>query len=65
MMQTVIRANCDVCGEVELGPDDLMIVRLPPEGDHYVFACCDGMQTRPANKKAVAVLLVAGVGVVG
>lgn len=62
MSETVIRANCDVCGEVELSQDDIILVRRPgrDRSDGYAFVCCDGVQVRPANKKVVAVLLVAG-----
>ncbi len=61
---TTIKTTCDLCGDVELGPDDLAL-ELDPTGKTgvYRFSCpeCDVLQRRPANARVVSVLLATGV----
>ena len=58
---TRITTWCDVCGEIELDPDEIVIVRRSRTRSHYAFAHCDGIMIRPAKRRVVAILEMAGV----
>lgn len=63
-MDTLIRATCDDCGDVELGTGDLL-VRLCQDTDSgtYVFRCprCDLAVVREADRPTVELLVSSGV----
>ena len=60
---TSIRTSCDVCGDVELDPDDLFLI--PARGlrlrAHYAFLHCGGVQIKPMNGRVSTVLASLGV----
>jgi hypothetical protein len=63
-MATLIRATCTDCGDVELGPGDL-VVRLceDTESGTYVFRCprCTLPVVHPADRPTVDLLVSSGV----
>ncbi len=57
--ETVIDAQCPVCGDVELGPDQLwLVVTDIPERSHYGFHCptCELQLTYHAGDAVVDIL---------
>jgi len=64
---TTIRTNCPQCGEVDMGPEAILLCMKDRVGEgSYRFSCpeCRGMVEKPADHKIVALLLSAGVGFV-
>ncbi len=61
---TTIRTTCQGCGDVELSTHDIAL-ELTGAGDagSYRFSCpsCSTMQTRPATRRVVSILLATGV----
>lgn len=64
-MSTIIRTTCPDCGDVTLGPEDVVARATTPdlhEGS-YTFTCpsCGHTVTRAADDRALALLSQAGV----
>jgi len=61
---TTIRTKCPTCGDVDMAADAISLL-LDPTGERgeYGFTCpeCMADVTKPANRKAVALLIAAGV----
>lgn len=61
---TTIRTTCQGCGDVELSSGDIAL-ELTGAGDagSYRFSCpfCSSIQTRPATRRVVSILLATGV----
>lgn len=61
---TTIRTTCQGCGDVELSTADIAL-ELTGTGDagSYYFSCpyCASIQTRPATRRVVSILLATGV----
>ena len=61
---TTIRTKCPSCGDVDMAADEISL-HLDATGDRgeYGFTCpeCFSPVTKPANRKAVALLIAAGV----
>ena len=61
---TTIRTKCPSCGDVDMAADEISL-HLDATGDRgeYGFTCpeCFSAVTKPANRKAVALLIAAGV----
>jgi hypothetical protein len=61
---TTIRTKCPSCGDVDMAADEISL-HLDASGDRgeYGFTCpeCFSDVTKPANRKAVALLIAAGV----
>jgi hypothetical protein len=63
---TTIRTTCPRCGEVDMGPEAILLEVGPGGGDgSYRFVCpqCSEQVEKPADRKIVALLVSAGVGV--
>jgi predicted RNA-binding Zn-ribbon protein involved in translation (DUF1610 family) len=61
---TTIRTTCPQCGEVDMGPEAILLSVRDPAGEgSYRFSCPTCMHTieKPADRKVVALLLSAGV----
>jgi hypothetical protein len=61
---TTIRANCPVCGDVQLTPRDLTVrVCAEDESGAYVFQCprCESSVAKDANQHVVDLLVASGV----
>jgi hypothetical protein len=61
---TTIKTTCAICGDVELGPEDISLELDPAKSSgSYRFFCpsCSSLQRRPANARIVSVLLATGV----
>jgi hypothetical protein len=61
---TTIRTTCPRCGEVDMGPEAILLSIRDRAGEgSYRFACpgCQGTVEKPADRKVVALLLSAGV----
>jgi hypothetical protein len=61
---TIIKTSCMVCGNVELTPNDLLLIVYPGDDcGEYEFTCeaCDTINIRPANQRIVAIMLASGV----
>lgn len=61
---TTIKTTCAICGDVELGPEDISLELDPTKSSgSYRFFCpsCETLQRRPANTRIVSVLLATGV----
>jgi len=60
---TTVRAQCPVCGDVQLGINDLTVrVHDDDTAGDYRFRCpeCAQMVTRPASSRIVDLLMSAG-----
>ncbi|MFA5889479.1 MAG: hypothetical protein WDA27_00770 [Actinomycetota bacterium] len=61
---TTIRATCPTCGEVELTPDDiLLMVCTQAAASYYQFDCplCSEEVQKPADDRVVQLLISGGV----
>ena len=61
---TTIKASCPVCGDVELGPDQVrLVVCTRPEWSYYAFPCgtCQDEIRKPADSDVVTLLVGGGV----
>jgi predicted RNA-binding Zn-ribbon protein involved in translation (DUF1610 family) len=63
---TTIRTTCPRCGEVDMSPEAILL-EVGPDGEDgsYRFVCprCREQVVKPADRKIVALLVSAGVGV--
>ena len=65
---TTIRTTCPRCGEVDMGPESILLsVRSNGREGSYRFTCpeCDDSVEKRADRKIVALLVSAGVDVAG
>lgn len=64
-MSTIIRTTCPDCGDVTLGPEDVVARATTPDRHEgsYTFTCpsCGQSVTRAADDRALALLSQAGV----
>ena len=59
-METIVRATCPTCGDVELKPADLELrICSTPAFSIYVFSCttCDTLVAKPAADHRIVTLL--------
>ncbi len=58
-----IRASCTTCGDVQLGPIDLSVVKFENGSGSYAFQCprCNLIATKAATPRIVDLLTSAGV----
>ena len=59
-VETVVKATCASCGEVELAPDALRLrVCSTPAASHYIFTCprCSTIVVKPAADSRIVTLL--------
>jgi len=65
---TTIRTTCPRCGEVDMGPESILLsVRSNGREGSYRFTCpeCEDAVEKRADRKIVALLVSAGVDVAG
>ena len=59
-MQTIVKATCPTCGDIELAPTDLELrICSTPGASTYAFTCtvCDEVVVKPAADGRIVTLL--------